>query len=259
MADSLFSLAGRVALVTGSSRGIGRAIAIRMAQQGADVIVSSRKPAACEAAAAEIEAMRQPGWGRVTAIAANVSSAADIDTLARTAQERFGRVDTLVCNAAANVYVGPTEGLTEAAMRKVIETNMMGLYWLVQAFTPGMRERGEGRIIFVSSITAHLGMGESLSYAMTKAAGEQAMRTLAVELGPHGIRCNTVCPGTTRTDMSRGMYEQPGLLNDYQQRSPVRAIAEPDHMAGVAVFLASPAAAHVNGQTIVVDGGYCIG
>ena len=154
--------------------------------------------------------------------------------------------------------IGPTLGLGEAALRKVLEANMMSLYWLTRAVIPAMLERRAGRIILVASTAGLTGGGASLSYGMSKAAGMNAMQTLAVELGPAGICCNSIAPGLIETDMTRPMMARPGVLDTYLARSPARAPGVPDDIAGVAVFLASRAGAHMSGQTLVVDGGYTI-
>ena len=155
--------------------------------------------------------------------------------------------------------MGPSTELTEVALRKVMETNMLSLYWLTQAVIPGMVARRSGRIIFVASIAGVRGNGGSLSYGMTKAAGINAMCTLAVELGPHNIRCNTIAPGMIRTDMTESVMQDPLALGSYLSRNPSRIVGQPDEIAGAAVFLASAAGAYVNGHTLVIDGGHTQG
>ena len=258
MRDTLFDLSGKTALVTGSSRGIGKAIAARLAQHGANVVVSGRRAESCAAAVSEINGQRGAGWGQAWGMAANISQQDDMTRLVDAGAQQFGPIDILVCNAAINIHVGPTMGLGEPALRKVIEANMLSLYWLTRRVTPSMVERRFGRIILIASTAATSGGGASLSYGMSKAAGINAMQTLAVELGPSGIRCNSIAPGLIETDMTRPMMDKPGVLAAYLQRSPAREIGVPDDIAGVAVFLASRAGAHVNGQTLVVDGGYTI-
>lgn len=258
MKDTLFDLSGKTALVTGSSRGIGKAIATRLAQHGANVVVSGRRAETCAAAVHEIDGLRGAGWGRAWGQAANIAQQDDLTRLVDGTVDQFGPVDILVCNAAINIHVGPTSGLGEAALRKVIEANMLSLYWLTRCVIPSMVERRFGRIIFISSTAGLSGGGASLSYGMTKAAGMNAMQTLAVELGPSGIRCNSIAPGMVETDMTRPMMEKPGLLQAFLARSPARAVGVPDDVAGVAVLLASRAGSYINGQTLVVDGGYSV-
>jgi NAD(P)-dependent dehydrogenase (short-subunit alcohol dehydrogenase family) len=258
MRGSLFDLSGRVALVTGASRGIGRAIALRLAEHGADVVVSARTLAACQRVAEDIAARRYVGWGQALAVEANVSHSGVADSLLSAAEDRFGPVDIVVANAAINIHVGPTEDLTEAVLRKTIDANVISLYSLVRRAAPGMKARGWGRIVCIASTAGLIGSGRSLSYAMTKAAGMQAMRTLAVELGPFGIRCNAVAPGMMDTDMVQGLKSDPEGLAPYLNRSPVGAIGSPDDVAAAVVFLAAESGSHVNGHALVVDGGHSV-
>ncbi|MBD0417343.1 SDR family NAD(P)-dependent oxidoreductase [Oryzicola mucosus] len=256
IADSLFDLSGLNALVTGSSRGIGRAIADRFVQHGARVIISSRKEDACAATAAEINARR-----RVEAaipIAANVSRREDLEHLYAKSVEGLGQIDIVVCNAAIHPYVGPAMGTSDEAMRKVIDANVMGNHWLIQQALPGMIERGFGRIVLIASIAGHFGSDKFYSYSITKAADMQMGRALAAEHGRNGIRVNTVAPGTILTDMARGMTENKEFMDAEMRRNTVQRLGDPDEIAGVVVMLASPAGAYINGQVINVDGGYTI-
>lgn len=252
-AETLFDLSGKTALITGSSRGLGRAIADRMAQHGAAVVISSRKSEACEVAADEIN-RAYPDRRPAIAVPANISRREDLERLVAAS----GDIDILVCNAALNIHVGPTTELTEVVLRKVMEANIMSLYWLAGLVLPGMVARGGGRVIVTSSTAGLLGTPGSLSYGLTKAAGLQMVRDLAVEYGRQGIRVNAIAPGMIRTDMTRASWTSPAALAPYVDRSPVGAIGEPDAIAGVAVFLAAQAGEHLNGQTITVDGGYSI-
>lgn len=255
MTDSLFSLAGQNALVTGSSRGIGKAIADRFVQHGARVIISSRKAEVCEQAAAEIN-QRHGREGAAVPIAANVSRKEDLQALHASSVAALGQIDTLVCNAAIHPYVGPAMGTSDEVMAKIINANIMGNHWLAQLVLPGMVERGFGRIIFIASIVGHMGSKQFYSYSMTKAADMQMSRALAAEYGPHNIRVNTVAPGTINTDMARGLIDDPEAMRQEMGRNTTQRLGEPDEIAGVVVMLASPAGAYINGQTINVDGGY---
>ncbi len=257
MTDSLFDLSGLNALVTGSSRGIGRAIADRFVQHGARVVISSRKADACEATAAEINARRGKADAAVP-IAANVSRREDLVGLYARSVAALGKVDLLVCNAAIHPYVGPAMGTSDEAMRKVIDANVMGNHWLIQQALPGMLERGFGRIVLIASIAGHFGSDKFYSYSMTKAADMQMARALAVEHGRNGIRVNTVAPGTILTDMARNMTENEEFMANEMRRNTVQRLGAPDEIAGVVVMLCSPAGAYVNGQVINVDGGYTI-
>jgi NAD(P)-dependent dehydrogenase (short-subunit alcohol dehydrogenase family) len=250
---SLFDLAGRVAVVTGSSRGIGKAIAERLAEHGARVVVSSRKEDACGAVADAINAERGPG--AAIAVAANISSKSDLQRLVDETLRQFGRIDVLVCNAASNPYYGPMGGISDEQFRKVLENNVLANHWLIQMAAPGMIERKDGSIIIVSSVAGLKGSETLGAYAVSKAADLQLARNLADEWGPHNVRVNCIAPGLVRTDFARALWENPSILRTVNASTPLRRIGEPDEIAGAAVFLASAAGSFVTGQTIVVDGG----
>ena len=252
----LFSLEGKVAIVTGSSRGIGRAIAERMAEQGARVVISSRKPEPCQAVAREIEARH--GAGQAIAVAANISSQSDLRALVGRTVATWGRVDILVCNAASNPYYGPMAGITDDQFRKILDNNILSNHWLVNLVVPAMRERRDGVIIIVSSIGGLKGSPVIGAYCISKAADMQLARNLAVELGPDNIRVNCIAPGLIRTDFARALWEDPERLAQRTSTTPLRRIGEPDEIAGCAVFLASPAGSFMTGQSIVIDGGVTI-
>jgi NAD(P)-dependent dehydrogenase (short-subunit alcohol dehydrogenase family) len=253
---SLFDLTGKVAVITGSSRGIGRAIALRMAEQGARVVISSRKLPACQAVVDEIEAAH--GGGRAIAIPANISSKDDLRALIDGAIEAFGRVDILVCNAASNPYFGPQTGITDEQFRKILDNNIVSNHWLVQLAAPQMLERGDGAIIIVSSIGGLKGSPVIGAYNISKAADMQLARNLAVEFGPSNVRVNCIAPGLIRTDFAKALWENPSLLKAANAGTPLGRIGEPDEIAGAAIFLASDAGRFVTGQTLVVDGGVTI-
>jgi NAD(P)-dependent dehydrogenase (short-subunit alcohol dehydrogenase family) len=251
----LFDLTGKVAVITGSSRGIGRATAEAMADQGAKVVISSRKQDACEAAAAAINA-KHPG--AATAIAASISSKPALEDLVARTQSEVGPIDILVCNAASNPYYGPMSGISDEAFRKILDNNVLSNHWLIQLVLPGMIERRDGAIIVVSSIGGLRGSAELGVYAISKAADMQLVRNLAVEVGHHNVRANAIAPGLIKTDMARALWENPANIERYNTQHPMRRIGEPVEIAGAAVFLASKAGSYVNGQTIVVDGGSTI-
>jgi NAD(P)-dependent dehydrogenase (short-subunit alcohol dehydrogenase family) len=256
MASSLFDLTGKVAIITGSSRGIGRAIAERMAEHGAKIVISGRKADACEAAASAINAGVRPS--SAVAVPANVSKRGDLETLVAQAKETFGPIDILVCNAAIHPYVGPAMGTSDEVMRKIIDANLMSAHWLAQMVLPDMVERGFGRIIFIASIAGLQGSSNFYSYSITKAAEMQMARALAVEYGARGIRVNVIAPGTIKTDMARPYIENPALMAAEMRRNTVKRLGEPDEIAGVALMLAAPAGGYINGQVLAVDGGYSI-
>jgi len=252
--SELFRLDGKTALVTGGSRGIGRAIALRMAEAGASVVVSSRKAEDCEAVAAEIRAT----GGRALAAPCNVSHLETLPGLARAARDAFGRIDILVGNAAANPYYGPLTGIEERSLDKILATNVKANLWLCKALLPEMAERRDGAVIFIASIAGLRGTDDIGAYGLSKAALESMARSLAVRWGRHNIRINCIAPGLVRTDFARALWEDPAKLAAAEAAYPLRRIGEPDDIAGMAVCLAAPAGAFVTGQTIVVDGGVTI-
>lgn len=254
--SSLFSLDGKVAVITGSSRGIGRAIAERMAEAGARVVISSRKAAACEAVRDAINAAH--GADRAISLPASLSSKDELQALVAGATAHFGRVDVLVCNAATNPYYGPLGGIGDEQFRKILDNNVIANHWLINAVAPQMIERRDGSIIIVSSIGGLRGSPVIGAYNVSKAADFQLARNLAVEYGPHNVRVNTIAPGLIRTDFARALWEDPAMLAQRCATTPLRRIGEPDEIAGAAVFLASPAASFITGQSIVVDGGVTI-
>lgn len=254
--EGLFDLTGRVAVITGSSRGIGRAIAEAMADAGARVVISSRKAGACEAVAATINARH--GAERAIALPATIGDKASLEALIAETGTRFGPVDILVCNAASNPYYGPMAGISDEQFRKILDNNILANHWLVSLVTPQMRQRKDGVIIIVSSIGGLVGSPVIGAYNVSKAADMQLARNLAVELGPDNIRVNCIAPGLIRTDFSKALWQNPETLERYTRTTPLRRIGEPREIAGAAVFLASSAGSFLTGQTIVVDGGSTI-
>ncbi len=250
---SLFDLAGKVAVITGSSRGIGRAIAERLAEHGARVTISSRKPGACEAVAGAINATR--GDGTAIAVPANISARDDLERLIATTNRAFGRIDILVCNAASNPYYGPLGGISDDQFRKILDNNVIANNWLIHLVTPQMIDRKDGSVIIISSIGGLRGSPIIGAYNISKAADFQLARNLAVEFGPHNIRVNCIAPGLIKTDFARALWENPETLKTVTSTTPLRRIGEPDEIAGAAVFLASAAGSFVTGQSIIVDGG----
>lgn len=249
----LFDLSGRVAVVTGSSRGIGRAIAERFAEHGARVVISSRKAEACAEVADLLNSRHGPGTA--LAVPANISAKADLEALVATTRAAFGRISILVCNAASNPYYGPMSGISDEAFRKVLENNVIANHWLVQQVAPEMCAAREGAIILVSSIGGLLGSATIGAYCLSKAADMQLARNLAVEFGPHNVRVNCIAPGIIRTSFSRALWEDPAVEERVTSQCPLRRLGEPDEVAGVAVMLAARAGQYITGQTLVVDGG----
>jgi NAD(P)-dependent dehydrogenase (short-subunit alcohol dehydrogenase family) len=252
----LFNLNGRVAVITGSSRGIGRAIAEAYAEAGANVVISSRKQASCDEVAAAINA--KYGEPRAVAIAASISVKAALEGLVDRVRERFGRIDILVCNAASNPYHGPMAGISDEQFRKIFDNNVLSNHWLITMVAPEMIERKEGSIIIISSIGGLIGSNIIGAYNISKAADFQLVRNLAIEFGPHNVRINAIAPGVIRTDFARALWEDPAAERALKRVTPLGRIGEPGEIAGAAVFLASKAGAYVTGQSIVVDGGATI-
>jgi NAD(P)-dependent dehydrogenase (short-subunit alcohol dehydrogenase family) len=254
---NLFDLSGKVAVITGSSRGIGRAIAEAMADQGATVVISSRKAEACQEAAQAIIARH--GEGRAIVVPANISSKEALQSLVDETRRQLGRIDVLVCNAASNPYYGPMAGISDDQFRKILDNNVLANHWLISMVAPEMVERREGSIIIVSSIGGLTSSTVIGAYNISKAADFQLARNLAAEFGPSGVRVNCIAPGLVRTDFARALWENPDTLKAVTRGTPMRRIGEPHEIAGAAVFLASPASTFTTGQTIVVDGGSTIG
>ena len=253
---SLFDMSGQVALITGSSRGIGKATAEAMAEQGAKVVISSRKADACEETAAEINA--RFGEGTALPVRANISSKEELEILVAETRRTFGKITTLVCNAASNPYYGPGLGISDDQFRKIMDNNILSNHWLISMVAPEMLERGEGSIIIISSIGGLKGSPIIGAYGISKAADMQVARNFAVEFGPRGVRVNCIAPGLVRTDMARALWENPDNLKRSTAASTLKRIGEPHEIAGAAVFLASKAGAFTTGQTIVCDGGATI-
>ena len=253
---SLFDLTGRIAVVTGSSRGIGKAIALRMAEQGARVVISSRKQDACQAVADEINTAY--GAGRATAIAASISHKEALAQLVAQTNDTLGPIDVMVCNAASNPYYGPMAGISDDQFRKIMDNNILSNHWLVQLVAPQMVERKDGAIIIVSSIGGLKSSTVIGAYNVSKAADMQLARNYADEYGPHNVRVNCIAPGLIRTDFAKALWENPATLKSATASTPLRRIGEPDEIAGAAVFLASAAGRFTTGHVLVVDGGQTI-
>ncbi|WP_298017868.1 SDR family NAD(P)-dependent oxidoreductase [uncultured Parasphingopyxis sp.] len=250
---SQFDLTGKVAVITGSSRGIGKAIAEEMAVQGAKVVISSRKAGPCDEVAAAIDDAH--GEGTAIAVPANISSKDDLQNLVDETRKAFGKIDIVVCNAASNPYYGPMSGIEDEQFRKILENNIIANNWLIQMVAPEMRERKDGSIILISSIGGLRGSEVLGAYSISKAADMQLARNLAREFGGDNVRVNCVAPGLVRTDFAKALWEDPEREKMAARGMALGRIGEPDELAGAAVYLASPAGRFTTGQTIVVDGG----
>ena len=251
---TLFDMTGKVVVVTGSSRGIGKATAKALASLGARVVISSRKADACEQVVAEI---RDSG-GEAIAVPANISRKEELQNLIDESRRQLGPIDALVCNAASNPYFGPSSGMSDEVFQKVMSNNVLSNHWLCQMVYPEMKSRGGGAIVIISSIGGLKGSTEIGLYCISKAADMQLARNLGVEWGPDNVRVNCVAPGLIKTDMARALYEDPQRRAAAEARYPLRRLGEPDDIAGVVTMLCSRAGAFMTGQTIVVDGGITV-
>jgi NAD(P)-dependent dehydrogenase (short-subunit alcohol dehydrogenase family) len=250
---SLFDMTGKVVVITGSSRGIGKAIAEEMAVHGAKVVISSRKQDACDAVASALNARH--GAGTAISVPANISSKESLVHLVLQARQAFGQIDALVCNAASNPYYGPLAGISDEAFRKILDNNIIANHWLISMVAPEMLARGEGSITIISSIGGLKGSTVIGAYCISKAADMELARSLADEFGPRGVRVNCIAPGLIRTDFAKALWENPETLKRSTAAASLKRIGEPHEIAGAAVFLASRAGAFTTGQTIVIDGG----
>ena len=254
----LFDLTGRVAIVTGSSKGIGKAIAAAMAEHGARVVISSRKADACEAVASEINAACADGAGEAHAIPANIGKKEELEALVEATRAKWGQIDILVCNAAVNPYYGPSKDIPDSAFDKIMSSNVKSNHWLSHLVLPEMVERKDGVILIVSSVGGLRASTVIGTYNVSKAADFALVRNLSAEYGEHNIRVNAIAPGLIRTDFARALWENPKILKAATANTPLRRIGEPEELAGVAVFLASKAGTFCTGQNFVVDGGQTI-
>jgi NAD(P)-dependent dehydrogenase (short-subunit alcohol dehydrogenase family) len=251
---SPFELKGKVAIVTGSSRGIGRAAAEAMAERGAKVVISSRKIEPCEEVAS---AIRGKG-GEAIVIPCNIGRRNEVEALIAQTEKQLGPIDILVCNAAVNPYFGPLAEIPDEAFDKIMSSNVKSNLWLCNLAIPGMAKRGSGAVIIVSSIAALRGSLMLGAYGISKAADLGLTRNLALEWGSRNIRVNCVAPGLIKTDFARALWENPDALAYRNERTPLRRIGTPEEVGCVIAFLASPAAGFITGEVLVVDGGVTI-
>ena len=262
MTSNLFDLSNKVALITGSSKGIGRAIAEEMARHGAKVVISSRKADICEEVAnainIELAGDASKSTGGAVAIPANISHKDELQRLVDTTREKLGKIDILICNAAVNPYYGSMQDLPDEAFDKILGVNIKSNHWLVNMVLPEMKMRKDGSIIIVSSIGGLRGSPVLGAYCISKAADLQLVRNLATEYGRDNVRVNAISPGLVRTDFARALWEDPKVLKVRTAGDPLKRIGEPREIAGAAVYLASAAGSFTTGQNFVVDGGATI-
>ncbi len=252
--NDLFRLDGKVAIVTGSTKGIGKAMAEALAAAGATVVISSRKEEACQRVAKEFEARGE----RAIPIPCNISRREELEALVAATREACGHIDIAVCNAGINPFHGSSLEIPDSAFEKIMRSNVQSPHWLCQLVIPEMRERRDGAIILVASIGGIRGSTKLGAYAASKAAMMQLTRNLATEFGPDNIRVNCVAPGLVKTDFARVLWEDPTLSATRIAETPLRRLGESIDCAGIAVYLASRAGAWTTGQTIAVDGGVTI-
>lgn len=250
----MFSLKGKVALVTGSTKGIGKSIAEEMANAGAKVVISSRKADACNAVAAEFTARGQ----EALAVPCHVGSKQALQSLVDAVTAKWGGIDVLVCNAASNPHFGPMNTASDEVFDKIMETNVKSVFWLANMALPQMATRGGGAMIIISSIGALRGSQVLGLYGTSKAAEAGLARALAAEWGPKNIRVNTIAPGLIKTDFAKALWSDDARRQAREASTPLRRIGEPKDIGGVAAFLATEAGAFITGQMIVVDGGVTI-
>lgn len=249
--NPLFDLTGKVAIITGSTKGIGRSIAEQLAKCGAKVVISSRKAEACEAVTAELVAQ---GYEAI-AVPCHVGRKEDLQRLVDATLSQWGRIDVLVCNAATNPVYGPTSEISDDAFSRIIDTNVKGTFWLCNMALPHLAKQPESAVIMLSSIAGLRGNTVIGTYGVSKAAEAALARNLAVEWGPKGVRVNAIAPGLVRTDFAKALLEDQERLKRAEEKTPLRRVGEPIDIAGLAVFLAAPASRYITGQVIVADGG----
>ncbi|WP_296935461.1 SDR family NAD(P)-dependent oxidoreductase [uncultured Marinobacter sp.] len=254
MNNPLFDMTGKVAVITGSTKGIGRAIAGEMAVCGAKVVISSRKAEACEQVAEELKAQ---GF-EAMAVPCHVGRKEDLQNLVEKTNKAWGSIDVLVCNAATNPVYGPTAEMTDDAWDKIMDTNVKSTFWLTNMVLPQMAEKGEGAVVLLSSIAGLRGNTVIGTYGVSKAAEAALARNLAVEWGPKGIRINSIAPGLIKTDFAKALWDDPVRAKQAEDKTPLRRIGDPVDIAGLAVFLSTKASAYITGQVIVADGGETI-
>ena len=254
MTTDLFDLTGKIALVTGASRGIGKEAAKLLAQQGAHVIISSRKQAACETVAQEIH----DGGGQASAYACHIGDSDQIEAIFNHIRAEHGRLDILVNNAAANPYYGHITETDPGAFDKTVEVNIRGYFFMSVNACRMMQQNGGGAIVNVASVDGVRPGAKRGIYSITKGAIINMTKAFALECGPDNIRVNAVLPGLTDTKFAGALTSDSGVLNSWLEKMPLQRYAQPGEMAGAILFLASAASGFATGSCITVDGGYLI-
>lgn len=253
VSTQLFDLSGKVALLTGASKGMGRAMAAGLAEHGARVMLSSRKLDQCQAAADEINV--RCGGQRAFAVACNAGYKEQLQALVEATHAKLGRIDILVGNAGVNPFYGPMSKIPDEAYDKIMSTNVKANHWLVQMVAPDMVAKGSGSIMLTSSTGAFAPSLVLGTYNISKLAVIALVRNLAAELGPHGVRVNAICPGIIKTDFAQALWDNPEAEQRANQQIPLRRLGEADDLKGLAVFLAADSSSYVTGQALAVCGG----
>lgn len=251
MKNSPFDFTSKVAVITGSSRGIGRSCAELLAKLGAKVVISSRRVDACELVA---DGIRKAG-GAALVIPCNISRCEEIEQLISGSIQHYGKIDILVCNAAVNPHFGPLLDITDEAFVKIMNANVKSNIWLCALTIPVMAVRGNGSVVIISSIGGLHSSTVIGAYEISKAADFALGRSLAGEWGPKGVGVNCVAPGLIKTDFAKALWEDEERLKQRCATTPLRRIGEPDEIAGAVAFLGSDASSFMTGRTIVIDGG----
>lgn len=249
---SLFDLTGKVALLTGASKGMGLAMAKAMAEHGATVVISARKQDTLDTAAAEINAHAK---GKAYAVSCNVGHKDQLQALVDKTHELVGPIDILIGNAGVNPYYGKTSQTPDDAYEKTMRVNVQSNLWLAQMVMPDMIAKGSGSVAFTSSIGAFKSSEMLGTYGMSKLALIGLVKNLATEFGPNGIRFNAICPGLVKTEFTRELWDNPDVENRIIKNIPLRRLGEPEDFSGLAVFLASDASRYMTGQALTVCGG----
>ncbi|SFT88445.1 SDR family NAD(P)-dependent oxidoreductase [Pseudomonas marincola] len=255
MSSQLFSLAGKVALITGATRGIGLAIAREYARAGARVVISSENAEHCQQA---VSLLADEGF-EVSAVVADLSQQVQVDSLASAVLERFGRVDALVCNAGVAPHMGALASASAADWELTMTVNLRSALWLTSAMLPNMAAQGGGSVVLMASIAGVRGNKGLGLYGLSKAALAQLARNLAVEWGPRNVRVNAISPGVIATEFARPLTDNPEVMSKRIALTPLRRVGIPDEIAALAVLLAAPGGAFITGQNLLVDGGTTIG
>ena len=251
--DKLFDLSGRVALLTGASKGMGLSMATALASHGATVVISSRKQDQLDQAADQIN--QSVGADRAIGIACNVGYKDQLQALVDQTRAKAGPIDIVVGNAGVNPYYGKTSEIPDDAYEKTMQANVQSNLWLAQMAVPDMVAKGNGSMMFTSSIGAFKPSVTLGTYGMSKLALIGLVRNLAAEFGPEGVRFNAICPGLVKTDFARELWDNPEVENRIKKEIPLRRLGEPDDFAGLAVYLASDASGYMTGQALTVCGG----